>query len=192
MMKVCKTLIFVAIVVAIMLEIGSKESKLKEEIQQIQTKIEQIQTISSLNMEQLVLMKEEKSNLEARGRDLENLKRWLITPDKKGFSEAVRVSKDLGIEKAKEKCFMRYMQEQMIEDYLVYISSDGVRKYKHSYLVKSMTSSANAWWDKSLYNSVDGENVPTTDVVIPQEVLYPKQKLSNFLDTMGGVFIERK
>lgn len=191
-MKVCKGIICVAIAITIMLVIASKVSTLQEDIDFINEEIEKVEMVSSLNRQQLAFMKEEKLNLEARERELEKLREWLIIPDKRGFQEAVRVSKTLGYGDSKDKCFTRYMQAQMIENYLVYISGDGVRKYKHSYLVKHMTSSNDDWWDKSLYNSVDGEKIPTTDVVIPQEVLYPKQRLKSFLDTMGGVFIEKE
>ena len=190
-MKVCKGIIYVVIVVTVCLIIASKQSTLQEEINLINQDIEEVETFSSLNREQLDLLKEKKLNLEERERELEELRKWLILPNKSGFQEAVMVAKTLGYGDSKDKCFTRYMQARMIGNYLVYISGNGVRKYKHSYLVKQMTSSNDDWWDKYLYNSVDGEEILTNEVVISPEALQPRQRLKNFLDTMGGVFIEK-
>lgn len=191
-MKVLNKITHLLIVTTIILVWVSKTVILQENIETLCMEIETVEEINSLNEQQLTIMKEEKLKLEERYQELEKLKNWLIVPNKDEFKEVVLIAKNLGYEETKKKCFSRYLQVQMMENYFTYISSEGVRKYKHSFLEKKMTSSENDWWDKFMYNSVDGEKIPTTDVVIPQEVLWPKQQLKNFLNAMGEVFIEEK
>ena len=190
-MKLFRVIVYSMLVIFFLIGIDFEVDKMQAEIERMQWETEELKQISPINQTQLDSMQAKSLELSQRGYELETLRKWLITPEEDGFVEVTNTFKTLGYENSKDQLFRRYIENQVLDNYLEYISGDGVQKYKHSYLADKMTSTNNDWWDKALYNSVDGENIPTTNVVIPEELLTFKRRLSNFLDDMGHVFIEK-
>ena len=190
-MRYVRIFVFAMCIVAWFAVVAFEANEMKDDMEKMQADIAQIQQVSPLNQSCIEEMKATNKVLVARGFELEELKRWLIEPEKKKFPEACATFKSLGYENAKNLLFKRYIESEVLEQYLVYISGDGVRNYKHSYIANGMVSEQNDWWDKSLYNSVDNVKVSTVDVIIPDELLASKRRLANFLDDMGYVFVEK-
>jgi len=190
-MKYIRIFAFVMLIVAWFAVIAFEADKLQGDIARMQLDIEKIKQVSPLNESNIETLRTTNRALVVRWFELEELRKWIITPDKKEFAKACETFASLGYENSKNLLFRRYIENQVLEQYMVYISGDGVRRYKHSYLANGMVSTNNDWWDKSIYNSVDTVNVTTVDVVIPDELLIFKRRLSNFLDDMGNVFIEK-
>ena len=121
----------------------------------------------------------------------EEARKWLLNPEKGTFEKMVEL---LNPYMTRDQVFKWYLDCSVLEDYMVYISSSGVRKYKASRVRNNLRSPQDDWWLQNLYKSPEHSDInsvsfiATANIEIPSQLLTSKIEFEYFLTTMEGVF----
>lgn len=185
-------IIFVLLVIAVSL-MCYKISEVNREIALIEEKIAVERENGSKIEAELKEMQDNYADSSAIW-ELENARRWLLSPEESSFEETLEILEPL---MTRDELFKWYVDCISYENYMTYISSSGVSKYKASYVRQSLVSPQEEWRLKDLYKTPEqsdinsSEFIATADITVPEELLGARLELEDFMKTMESVFSQK-
>ena len=114
---------FICMLVSVSL-INNVKSDIIKECEEIQTDIDALNVQISENVNSY---QNEKESLHQNEIDLKLLCLWLKEPTRSDFEKMTKIAKTVNI--SREDLLKRYIDYEMLQNYMTYISKDGVRTY---------------------------------------------------------------
>ena len=172
-----------------------KAKQLEAEVTALEESLAETELVYSAN-EQALLEIQDIQGLKDTKYEVEWLQQWIYTPTEAGFEEAVKIAEKFGMfgGNARNVLFKRYINSDVTEMYMTYISGDGVRLYKASHLAEILMPQYEEWNIKNLYKPSEYSDpmspnfIATTDYVMPEGLLEEREVFRKFMETMIGVF----